>query len=51
MNDTDLDIVEKHKAKLHLGLQKSLNKALNIFEMTLKERAQKSKNLRKNWKK
>ena len=28
MNDKDLDIVEKHKAKMHLGLQKSLNKAL-----------------------
>ena len=45
MNDKDLDIVEKHKAKMHLGLQKSLNKALNILEMIPKERAKKEQEL------
>ena len=38
MNDRDLAIVEKYKSKVHLGLQKSLNKALDILEMRPEER-------------
>jgi hypothetical protein len=40
MNEKDLDIVEKHQAKISLGVQKSLNKALDILEMRPEERAE-----------
>ena len=38
MNDKDLAIVEKYKSKMHLGLQKSMNRALDILEMRPEER-------------
>ena len=47
MNDKDLAIVDKHKAKMHLGLQKSINRALDILEMRPEEREAKTRELTK----
>jgi hypothetical protein len=43
MNDKDLAIVDKHKPKMHLGLQKSISKALDILEMRPEEREAKTR--------
>jgi hypothetical protein len=47
MNDKDLAIVDKHKAKMHLGLQKSINMALDFLEMRPEEREAKTRELTK----
>ena len=50
MNDKDLDIVEKHNAKMYLGLQKSIDKIMDMFEMRpeeIEESARRRKKKRK----
>lgn len=52
MNDKDLAIVEKYKSKMYLGLQKSLNKALDILEMRPEERKRKMQEMKEElWQK
>lgn len=45
MNDKDLDIVELHKAKTHLGLQKSINRILDFLDMRPEEIEERQKKM------